>query len=483
VGKVTGFMEYARQEPKKRPAAERVKDYREFELPVIQDEIKVQGARCMDCGVPFCNTGCPLGNLIPDWNDHVFRGDLKAAITSLHSTNNFPEVTGRVCPAPCEASCVLNINDDPVAIKLIERSIVDQAFEAGLIQPRPAQRKTGKKVAVVGSGPAGLAAAQQLARAGHAVTVLERSDRIGGLLTYGIPDFKMEKTLVHRRVEQMQAEGVEFQTSVDVGVTVSGADLKKQYDAVCLAGGSRTPRDLPAPGRELSGIHFAMEFLEQQNRRVAGDTVPSDIAILAGGKKVVVIGGGDTGSDCIGTSNRQGATSVTNFEIMPRPPDEPSPTTPWPLWPLMLRTSSSHDEGVSRDFAVSTVRFQGDANGRVTGIDCVRVEMKDGRFQPIAGSEFHVEADLVLLAMGFVHPVHEGLLTELGVKLDGRGNVQVDENFMTSLPGVFAAGDMQRGQSLVVWAIADGRKAAAGVDQYLMGQTELRTPKVAGILR
>jgi glutamate synthase (NADPH/NADH) small chain len=483
VGKVTGFMEYARQEPQKRPATERVKDYREFELPVLRDEIKVQGARCMDCGVPFCNTGCPLGNLIPDWNDHVYRGDLRAAITSLHSTNNFPEVTGRVCPAPCEASCVLNINDDPVAIKLIERSIVDQAWEAGLIAPRPAQRKTGKTVAVVGSGPAGLAAAQQLGRAGHAVTVLERSDRIGGLLTYGIPDFKMEKNLVHRRVEQIRAEGVEFQTSVDVGVTVSGADVKQQYDAVCLAGGSRKPRDLPAPGREFSGIHFAMEFLEQQNRRGAGDTVPADIAILATGKKVVVIGGGDTGSDCIGTSNRQGAASVTNFEIMPRPPDEPSATTPWPLWPLMLRTSSSHDEGVSRDFAVSTVRFVGGANGRVTGIDCLRVEMKDGRFQPTLGSEFHVEADLVLLAMGFVHPVHEGLLTELGVKLDLRGNVQVDENFMTTIPGVFAAGDMQRGQSLVVWAIADGRKAAAGVDQYLMGQTELRTPRVAGILR
>jgi glutamate synthase (NADPH) small chain len=483
VGKVTGFMEIARLDPRKRPVTERVKDYREFELPVIQDQLQAQGARCMDCGVPFCNTGCPLGNLIPDWNDHVYRGNLAAALESLHSTNNFPEVTGRVCPAPCEASCVLNINDDPVSIKLIEHSIIDHGWEKGLVTPKPAQRQTGKKVAVVGSGPAGLAAAQQLARAGHSVTVLERADRLGGLLTYGIPDFKMEKHLVHRRVEQMKAEGVEFRTGVNVGVDVSAADLRKQYDAVCLSGGSRKPRDLPAPGRDLKGIHFAMEFLEQQNRRVAGDTVPSDIEILAGGKKVVVIGGGDTGSDCIGTSIRQGAASVLNFEIMPRPPEEPSPTTPWPLWPLMLRTSSSHEEGVERDFAVSTVRFVGNAEGRVTGIDCVRVEMKNGQFQPVPGSEFHVAADLVLLAMGFVHPEREGLLTELGVKLDARGNVQVDAGFATTVPGVFAAGDMQRGQSLVVWAIADGRKAAAAIDAYLMGSTELRTPKVAGILR
>jgi glutamate synthase (NADPH/NADH) small chain len=476
-------MEYARVDPSKRPVAERVKDYREFELPVIQDELKVQGARCMDCGVPFCNTGCPLGNLIPDWNDHVFRGDMNAALDSLHATNNFPEVTGRICPAPCEASCVLNINDDPVSIKLIERSIVDTAWDNKRVLPRPAQRSTGKTVAVVGSGPAGLAAAQQLARAGHSVTVFERSDRIGGLLTYGIPDFKMEKHLVHRRVEQMKAEGVQFRTSVDIGIDMSARALKQNYDAICLAGGSRKPRDLPVPGRELSGIHFAMDFLEQQNRRVAGDTVPDSVAILATGKKVVVIGGGDTGSDCIGTSNRQGATSVTNFEIMPRPPDDPSPTTPWPLWPLMLRTSSSHDEGVARDFAVSTVRFTGDSNGRVTGIDCIRVEMKAGTFQPVPGSEFHVPADLVLLAMGFVHPVHEGMLTELGLKLDARGNVKVDADFMSSEPGIFAAGDMQRGQSLVVWAIADGRKAAAGIDQYLVGQTELQTPRVAGILR
>ncbi len=483
MGKVTGFMEYARIDPSKRPVQERVKDYKEFELPVVQDELKVQGARCMDCGVPFCNTGCPLGNLIPDWNDHVYRGDFAAALESLHSTNNFPEVTGRVCPAPCEASCVLNINDDPVSIKLIERAIIDAGWANKRIVPKPAQRSTGKSVAVVGSGPAGLAAAQQLARAGHSVTVYERADRLGGLLTYGIPDFKMEKHLVHRRVEQMKGEGVTFRTGVNVGVDVTVRELRQNFDAICLAGGARKPRDLPVPGRELSGVHFAMDFLEQQNRRVAGDVVPDSIAILAGGKKVVVIGGGDTGSDCIGTSNRQGAVSVTNFEIMPKPPNDPSPTTPWPLWPLMLRTSSSHDEGVSRDFAVSTARFVGDASGRVTGIDCVRVEMKDGKFQPVPGSEFHVEADLVLFAMGFVHPEHEGLLTDLGVKLDPRGNVKVDKDFMSSVPGIFAAGDMQRGQSLVVWAIADGRKAAAGIDQYLVGQTELSTPRVAGILR
>jgi glutamate synthase (NADPH/NADH) small chain len=483
VGKVTGFIEYDRINPKKRPVTERVKDYKEFELPIVKDELKVQGARCMDCGIPFCNTGCPLGNLIPDWNDHVYRGDLKAAIDSLHSTNNFPEVTGRVCPAPCEASCVLTINDDPVAIKLIERTIADTAFDANLVAPRPAQRKTGKKVAVVGSGPAGLAAAQQLARAGHAVTVFEKDDRLGGLLTYGIPDFKMEKHLVARRVEQMKAEGVEFKTKVEVGKDIPAKDLLGQFDAVCLAGGSRKPRDLPAPGRDIPGTYFAMEFLEQQNRRVAGDTVPKDVEILATGKKVLVIGGGDTGSDCIGTSNRQGAVSVANFEIMPKPPKDPSPTTPWPLWPLMLRTSSSHEEGVARDFAVQTKRFVAGENGKLKGVECVRVELKDGKLTDAPGTEFFVEAELILLAMGFTNPVHEGMLTELGVKLDARGNVQVDETFMTSIPGIFAAGDMQRGQSLVVWGIADGRKAAAGIDQYLVGRTELATPKVAGILR
>jgi glutamate synthase (NADPH/NADH) small chain len=471
VGKITGFLEFERLDPSKRPVGERVKDFREFELPVVQEKLAAQGARCMDCGIPFCNTGCPLGNLIPDWNDHVYRNDYRRAIVALEATNNFPEFTGRVCPAPCEAACVLGINDDPVSIKLIERSIADRAFEEQLIAPQPPKSRTGKKVAVIGSGPAGLAAAQQLNRAGHTVTLFERDDRIGGLLTYGIPDFKMEKSLVARRVEQMQAEGVVFKTSVNVGHDVTAADLKRDFDAVVLAMGSRVPRDLPIPGRELPGVHYAMDFLTQQNRRVAGDTVPDDIAILAGGKRVVVIGGGDTGSDCIGTSHRQGAISVTSFEIMPRPPDERASSTPWPMWPLMLRTSSSHEEGGSRDFSVSTERFAG--NGKVERLECVRVELKNGRFQRIPGTEFVLEADLVLLAMGFVHPEQPGIVNDLGLALDGRGNVQVDKKFMTSVPGVFAAGDCQRGQSLVVWAIADGRKAARAADEYLTGRSEL----------
>jgi glutamate synthase (NADPH) small chain len=471
VGKTTGFLEVERVDPNKRPVAERVKDYREFELPIVKETLQGQGARCMDCGIPFCNTGCPLGNLIPDWNDFVYKDDLKLASIALHSTNNFPEVTGRICPAPCEAACVLGINDDPVAIKLIERSIADRAFAENLIVPEPPRVKTGKRVAVVGSGPAGMAAAQQLARAGHDVTLLERDDRIGGLLTYGIPDFKMEKTLVERRVAQMQAEGVSFRTGVNVGVDVTAAQLTQDYDAVVLAIGSRAPRDLPIPGRELGGIHFAMDFLTQQNRRVAGDHVPDEIAILATGKRVVVIGGGDTGSDCIGTSHRQGAVSVTSFEIMPRPPEERAEVTPWPMWPLMLRSSSSHEEGGERDWSVSTENFTG--NGSVEVLSCVRVEFKNGRFERVAGSEFELKADLVLLAMGFVHPEHPGVVTDLGLKLDRRGNVEVNSEFMTSVPGVFAAGDCQRGQSLVVWAIAEGRKAARGVDRFLMGRTEL----------
>jgi glutamate synthase (NADPH) small chain len=471
VGKVTGFLEFERVDPSKRAASERVKDFREFELPVLQETLAGQGARCMDCGIPFCNTGCPLGNLIPDWNDHVYKNDPKLASLSLHQTNNFPEFTGRVCPAPCEAACVLGINDDPVSIKLIERSIADRAWAENLIEPILPKARTGKKVAVIGSGPAGMAAAQQLNRAGHTVTLFERDDRIGGLLTYGIPDFKMEKSLVERRVRQMTSEGVLFKAGVDVGNDITADQLRSDFDAVVLTIGSRKPRDLPIPGRELQGVHFAMDFLTQQNRRVAGDVVPDDIAILAGGKRVVVIGGGDTGSDCIGTSHRQGAISVTSFEILPRPPDERAATTPWPMWPLMLRTSSSHEEGGSRDFSVSTQRFVG--NGKVERLECARVELKNGQFQPVPGSEFVLEADLVLLAMGFVHPEHTGLVKDLGMRLDKRGNVEVDKTFMTSVPGVFAAGDCQRGQSLVVWAIADGRKAARAADHYLMGRSEL----------
>ncbi|MES1186294.1 MAG: glutamate synthase subunit beta [Myxococcales bacterium] len=472
MGKVTGFLEFERQDPSKRPAGERVHDYREFELPVVQDELVKQGARCMDCGIPFCNTGCPLGNLIPDWNDHVYRTDPQRAIEALHATNNFPEFTGRVCPAPCEAACVLGINDDPVSIKLIERSIADRAFADGFVKPQPPRQRTGKKVAVVGSGPAGMAAAQQLNRAGHSVTLFERDDRIGGLLTYGIPDFKMEKSLVERRVQQMTAEGVVFRTNVDIGRTINADQLRADFDAIVLCIGSRKPRDLEVPGRELSGIHFAMDFLTQQNRRVAGDAVPDEDAILATGKNVVVIGGGDTGSDCIGTSHRQGANSVTSFEIMPRPPEERASSTPWPLWPLKMRTSSSHEEGGTRDWSVSTESVSGE-NGKITKLHCVKVEFKAGKFERVAGSEFEIPADLVLLAMGFVHPEHPGIVEGLGLTINGRGNIQVDGNFATNQKGVFAAGDCQRGQSLVVWAIAEGRKAARAADIFLMGRSEL----------
>jgi glutamate synthase (NADPH/NADH) small chain len=465
-------LEFERQDPSKRPKAERVHDYREFELPIVQDDLVKQGARCMDCGVPFCNTGCPLGNLIPDWNDHVYRTEPERAIQALHATNNFPEFTGRVCPAPCEAACVLGINDDPVSIKLIERSIADRAFADGFVKPQPPRQRTGKKVAVVGSGPAGMAAAQQLNRAGHTVTLFERDDRIGGLLTYGIPDFKMEKSLVERRVKQMTEEGVIFRTSVDIGRDISADQLRADFDAIVLTIGSRSPRDLEVPGRELSGIHFAMDFLMQQNKRVAGDSVPDAGAILATGKDVIVIGGGDTGSDCIGTSHRQGAKSVTSFEIMPRPPEERAGSTPWPLWPLMLRTSSSHEEGGARDWSVSTEHVSGE-NGKVRKLHCVKVELKAGKFERVAGSEFEIPADLVLLAMGFIHPEHPGIVENLGLTLDRRGNIQVDANFATNQKGVFAAGDCQRGQSLVVWAIAEGRKAARAADIFLMGRSEL----------
>ena len=472
MGKITGFLEIRREGADKRPATERVRDWKEFDLPVVQDRLAQQGARCMDCGIPFCNSGCPLGNLIPEWNDAVFRDCSEEAIAALHATNNFPEVTGRVCPAPCESACVLGINDDPVSIKLIEKSVADRAFLEGLVRPHPPAVRTGKRVAVIGSGPAGLAAAQQLNRAGHQVTLLERDDRLGGLMTYGIPDFKLDKSLIERRVDQMRVEGVEFRTNVNVGVDITGAQLRSDFDAVCVAIGSRHPRDLDVPGRQLSGIHFAMDFLEQANRRVAGETIPDEIALEATGKHVIVIGGGDTGSDCIGTSHRQGAKSVTSLEIMPRPPERRSPSTPWPMWQQMLRTSSSHEEGGSRRWSVSTESFAG-KDGRVTTLNGVDVELVGGRVQRVDGTEFELKADLVLLAMGFLHPERPGLLEQLGAELDGRGNLKIDDKFMTSLPGVFAAGDCQRGQSLIVWAIADGRRAARAVDVYLMGRSDL----------
>jgi glutamate synthase (NADPH) small chain len=470
VGKITGFLEYQREEIAKRPAFERINDWREIELPVLNEQLVRQGARCMDCGIPFCNSGCPLGNLIPDFNDHAYHKDMALAVEALHSTNNFPEVTGRVCPAPCEAACVLGINQPPVSIKQIEHCIGDYAIENALVTPRPAQLKTGKKVAIIGSGPAGLAAAQQLARAGHSVTLFEKADRPGGLLVYGIPDFKLSKDIVQRRVEQMKAEGVELRLNCSVGEDIAAADLRRDYDAVCVSIGSKVPRDIAIPGRELAGIHFAMDFLEQQNRRNAGQTISADRAILATNKNVVVVGGGDTGSDCIGTSHRQGASDVVNLEIMPRPPATRAPSTPWPNWPLMLRTSSSHEEGGTRHFGVMTERFEG-TDGHVTKIHCVKVRLESGKFVKEPGTEFSVKADLVLLALGFLYPRQEGLLSQLGAERNARGNLKVDADFMTSVPGVFAAGDCQRGQSLVVWAITDGRRAAASIDRYLMQQS------------
>ncbi len=466
MGKVTGFLEYTRELPVRRPPAERINDWFEIYQPFPLESVQTQGARCMDCGVPFCHTGCPLTNLIPDWNDLVYRGRWREAVRQLHATNNFPEFTGRICPAPCEASCVLGINEPPVTIKQIEKTIIDRAFEEGFIRPEPAEVRTGKRVAVIGSGPAGLAAAQQLARAGHDVTVFEKNDRIGGLLRYGIPNFKMEKHLIDRRIEQMSAEGVRFETNAHVGGNVPVEDLRKEFDAILLSGGSEQPRNLNVPGRELNGIHFAMEFLPQQNRRCEGDQVPDQI--LATGKRVVIIGGGDTGADCLGTSHRQKALSVTQFELLPKPPDTRSPSTPWPLWPMQLRIESSHEEGGLRDWSVSTVRFSGE--GRVQKLHAARV---DGKLNPVPGTEFTIDADLVLLAMGFTGPVRNGMIEQLGVKLDQRGNVATDERHMTSVPGVFAAGDMRRGQSLVVWAIAEGRKAARGIDLHLTGQTQL----------
>jgi glutamate synthase (NADPH/NADH) small chain len=450
----------------RRPVEERVKDWFEIYVPLGEEKLQTQGARCMDCGVPFCHNGCPLNNIIPDWNDFVYKGRWRDAVRRLHSTNNFPEFTGRICPAPCEASCVLGINAPPVTIKQIERAIIDRAFDEGFIQPEPAPVRSGRRVAVVGSGPAGLAAAQQLARAGHDVTVFEKNDRIGGLLRYGIPHFKMEKTLIDRRIEQMRGEGVVFEVNAHVGGNVPVEDLRKKFDVVLLAGGAEQPRDLKIPGRELKGIHFAMEFLPQANRRCENETVPEKEAILATGKNVVIIGGGDTGADCLGTSHRQGALSVTQLELLPQPPDERSPSTPWPLWPLQLRVETSHEEGGAREWSISTVNFSGDAQGNVKKLHVVRVGPPPS-FAPVAGSEFTIDADLVLLAMGFLGPVRNGMIEQMGLNLDARGNVATDENYMSSQPGIFAAGDMRRGQSLVVWAIAEGRKAAAAVDQYL----------------
>jgi glutamate synthase (NADPH/NADH) small chain len=464
-------MEYQREVPARRPIAERVNDFHEVYREFPEQKLRLQGARCMDCGVPFCHTGCPLNNIIPDWNDLVYRDRWKEAIRVLHATNNFPEFTGRICPAPCEAACVLGINNPPVTIKNIEQAIIEHAFREGWIHPEPPSRRTGKRVAVVGSGPAGLAAAQQLNRAGHWVTVFEKADRIGGLLRYGIPDFKLEKRILERRLEQMEREGIVFKTRKHIGHDVPVEELGGEFDAILLAGGAESPRDLNVPGRELRGIHFAMEYLPQQNRQVAGDAVAGQI--LAAGKRVVIIGGGDTGADCLGTAHRQKPASVHQFEIMPMPPLERSPNTPWPLWPLQLRTESAHEEGGIREWAVATTRFSGDENGRVKRLHAIRVGPPP-KFEAIPGTDFTLEADLVLIAMGFLGPVKQGMIEALGVKLDARGNVETDANHMTSVPGVFAAGDMRRGQSLVVWAISEGRKAARGVDKYLMGETRLR---------
>ena len=471
MGKVTGFLEIDRRDRGYAPASDRIRNYKEFTIPLSEEATKDQAARCMDCGIPFCHNGCPVNNQIPDWNTLVYQSDWEEAARNLHSTNNFPEFTGRICPAPCEAACTLNLSDSPVTIKTIECAIVDRAFANGWVTPEVFGKRSGKRVAVIGSGPAGLACAQQLARAGHDVHVYEKSAKPGGLLRYGIPDFKMEKTLIDRRVRQLEAEGVKFHCNVNVGVDVKATDLVEDYDAVVLSGGAEKPRDLPIPGRALHGVHFAMDFLPQQNRRVSHEPLNSNDPILASGKHVIVIGGGDTGSDCIGTSVRQGALSVTQFEIMPEPPTRENKLLTWPDWPLKLRTSSSHEEGANRAFAVLTKEFIGDAEGNVTKLRCVNV---DAKMQEVPDSSFEMRADLVLLAMGFVAPISEGLLDGLGVSLDKRGNVVADQkSYLSSVPKVYACGDMRRGQSLVVWAIREGRQTAHAVDKALMGSTVL----------
>lgn len=472
MGKLTGFLEYSREAPPRRPVLERINDWFEVYQDLPQQKLQAQAARCMDCGVPFCHTGCPVGNLIPDWNDLVYKDRWRDAIRALHSTNNFPEFTGRICPAPCEAACVLGINDKPVTIKVIEQNIVDRAFEEGWVQPELPRRRTGKRIAIVGSGPAGLAAAQQLNRAGHFVTVLEKHDRIGGLLRYGIPDFKLEKNVVDRRLKQLFAEEIEFRTGVHVGSGMSAGELLSGYDAVLLAVGAEQHRELEIPGRDLNGIHFAMDYLMQQNKRCAGDAVDLREEIVATGKRVVIIGGGDTGADCLGTAHRQKAASVHQLQIHPMPPEDRHHTTPWPLWPLQLRVEAAHEEGGFREWSVLTTHFSGDEQGNVKKLHCVRVGPKPD-FERMPGSEFYLDADLVLIAIGFSGPVRKGLLEELPIALSARGNVQTDPTFMTSVPKVFAAGDANRGQSLVVWAIAEGRKAAHHMDKFLMGSTQL----------